>query len=491
MSETQVTGFMVVAPSNVTTGEEFTLKIKALREPYEAEARCFAKYPRLHGPFNLSPRGIQYMDNAAPRWEASLTVEGVDGPAEIPVGDLAGTFPGDERAIGEVEGFIARRSGVHFITVTDPATGITATSNPIIATDEPPEYQLYWGDIHAQTYFSDGLRCPEELYHFARHEGFLDIFGMADHSEMISDRQWEYFVAVTNDWNEPGEFATIVGQEWTNRDVGHRNIHYRDDWGPIVRCDASDPDDLENMYEIARKHDALLIPHHTANAVMGVKWERGHEPEHERLVEIHSVWGTSERSEEDGNPLPITTHGGEQAGQHVVDALRMGYRLGFVGGGDIHDGRPGDELHNVQNPPPDTYPQLRRQGIMGVWATELTREAIFDALWDRRCFATTNVRVPILFEISGAFMGQSVETDEPREISIWAASESPIARVDIVKNGVDWQSVEPNETIHGWELEDEGSGDEDYYYARITREDGWVGWSSPVWINGESDGDGR
>ncbi len=377
-----------------------------------------------------------------------------------------------------------RKSGVHFITVTDPVSGISATSNPIIATDEPQEYQLYWGDIHAQTYFSDGLRCPEELYHFARYEGFLDIFGMADHAEWLTDRQWEYFVAATNDHNVSGQFATIVGHEWTNSKLGHRNIHYPGESGPIVRANRDDPDDLEQLYAIARAHDALLIPHHSANVTMGVKWEDGHEAEHERLVEIHSVWGSSERPAEDGNPMPIVTQGGEQAGQHVVDALGLGYRLGFVGGGDIHDGRPGDELHSAQEMP-EQYRDLRRQGIMGVWATELTREAVFDALWDRRCFATTNVRMPILFEVNGAFMGQKADAHSPRGINVWAASESPIARVDIVRNGEDWQSAEPHETVFGWELEDEESGAEgDCYYARITREDGWVGWSSPVWIGG-------
>jgi hypothetical protein len=482
LSETQVTGFTVVAPSTVTTGEEFALKIKALREPYQVPAKAFAGYPRLQGPFNVSPRGIHYMDNAAARWSGALQLEGADGPAEIELDQLAGTFPGDERAIGEVEGFAVRKAGVHFITVTDPATGISATSNPIIATDEPPEYRLYWGDLHSQTYFSDGLRCPEELYHVARYEAFLDIFGMADHAEWLTDRQWEYFVAVTNDRNVAGQFATIVGHEWTNSKLGHRNIHYPGDWGPIVRSNRDDPDDLEALFEVARANDALLIPHHSANVTMGVNWEGGHEPEHERLVEIHSIWGNSERPAEAGNPLPIMTSGGEKAGQHVQDALGLGYRFGFTGGGDIHDGRPGDELHSAQEMP-EQYRLLRRQGIMGVWTTELTREAVFDALWERRCFATTNVRMPMLFEVNEAFMGQEAQAHSPRNISVWAASESPIARVDIVRNGEDWQSREPHERIVQWELEDEESGAAgDYYYARFTREDGWIGWSSPVWI---------
>jgi hypothetical protein len=161
----------------------------------------------------------------------------------------------------------------------------------------------------------------------------------------------------------------------------------------------------------------------------------------------------------------------------------MGRRLGFIGGGDIHDGRPGDELHSLQHPEPEHYNLLRRQGIMGVWAPELTREAVFDALWERNCFATTNVRMPIRFSVCGARQGTSGQCDGDRPISLWAASEVPIVRVTIVRGGEDWRVLEPNERVVEWELEDPASGGTEYYYARIERQDGLMGWSSPVWVD--------
>jgi hypothetical protein len=186
MSERAISGLWVVAPSTVAVGEEFSLRIKALTEPYRAPVQCYRKFPRLASPFNLSPRGIHYLDNAAERWEGVLEIEGPRGPAEIDCADLAGTFPGDDRAIGEIEGFSFGEEGVQFIRIRDPKTGISGESNPICVTAEPPEYRLYWGDLHSQTFFSDGLRCPEELYHFARHEGFLDIFALADHANFLN-----------------------------------------------------------------------------------------------------------------------------------------------------------------------------------------------------------------------------------------------------------------------------------------------------------------
>jgi hypothetical protein len=483
MSSHEPVGLMIVAPSTVAVGEEFALGIKALCEPWFVPVQCFEqRLPALVSRYNHSPRGIRYMDNAAERWDGVLEVEGPSGPPRIPLSDLHGTFPGDERAIGRVEGFSFSEAGVHTVRLMDGSRGLMGESNPVVVSEKPPAERLWWGDLHSQTFFSDGLRCPEELYHFARHEAFLDIFAMADHSESLTDRQWEYFCAVTNDSNAPDEFATLIGFEWTNHWPGHRNCYYPGETGPIVRRGERTVEDLQVLYEVAREHNALLIPHHTANVRMGVEWEAGHDPEHERLVEIHSVWGNSERPEADGNPFPIRTLEGEQRGRHVIDALNAGYRLGFVGGGDIHDGRPGDELAGLQVTP-EAYRHLRRQGIMGVWAPELSREAVFDALWERNCFATTNVRMPIRFSVCGARQGMAVRCEDERPIHLWAASEVPIARVTIVRGGEDWKTLETDEHVVDRRVEDVASGAAEHYYARIERADGWLGWSSPVWVN--------
>ncbi len=484
MAEHPPIGLMIVAPSTVAVGEEFALGVKALCEPYYVRAASFTPLvPTPVSRYNHSPRGIHYMDNAAERWEGALEVEGPSGPARIDVAELRGTFEGDDRAIARVGGFSFAEPGVHTVRLRDTATRIAGESNPVIVSEDEPELRLWWGDLHSQTFFSDGLRCPEELYHFARHEAFLDIFALADHSEHLTDRQWEYFVEVTNDSYDPGEFATLVGLEWTNHWPGHRNLYYPGDWGPIVRRGEHTVEDLQHLYDVAAEHGALLIPHHSANVKMGVEWEAGHDPRHERLVEIHSIWGNSERPASAGNPLAIETTGGEQEGRHVIDALNMGYRFGFVGGGDIHDGRPGDELHSLQHPKPEHYHLLRRQGIMGVWAPELTREAIFEALWNRRCFATTNVRTPIRFSVCAEPMGGFVSCEGERRIHLWAASEVPIARATIVRNGEDWRTLDLQERVLNWRLEDAASDASDYYYARIERADGWMSWSSPVWVN--------
>jgi len=478
------TGIMLTAPSRVRTGEEFAIGLKLLCEPHEAPWRCYGRVPGVPGPYNLSPRGIHYMDNVPPEWTGTIELDGGDGYAGPDrfefAPEHAGPYHGDHRPIARIEGVRFDTPGVKWITAREPQGDIETPSNPVIVTDDEPSERLWWGDIHSQTFFSDGLRCPEELYTFAREEAFLDIFAISDHAEYLTDRQWDYFTAVANDFEQPGRFATLVGLEWTNMPTGHRNVYYPGDSGPILRANTPGQDNLECVYETARRHGALVIPHHSANATMGVPWELGHDPEVERLCEIHSVWGNSERPAAAGNPHAIRTTGGEKEGQHVLDALRMGRRYGLIGGGDIHDGRPGDELHNLHGRP-EHYDMLARQGITAVRAPRLDRCAVFEALWNRRCYATMNTRDYLEFSVCGAPMGQTVSCDGPRPIRLFAASSVPIASVEIVRDGEDWRRLEPADRVAQWELEDE-AGSAGWYYARLTRADGLMAWSSPVWV---------
>jgi len=476
---------MVVAPSTVEVNEEFSIGVKALCEPYFAGSACYGRLLAAQGRYNLSPRGIAYIANVPKDWDGAVQIRaagGYRGPDGFTFTGRPRAYPGDLRPITRLGGLRFAEPGVKRVEVMDLATGARGVSNPVEVSAEPLAERLYWGDLHSQTFFSDGLRVPEELYAFARHEAFLDIFALADHSEMLTDRQWEYFVGVTNDCNAPGDFVTLVGLEWTSQKFGHRNLHFPGDKAPCLRCNDAVYGDLEKLFEAARNEGALVVPHHSANATMGVDWSLGHDPQVERLVEIHSIWGNSERPASAGNPRPIRVLGGEKSGQHVVDALKRGCRFGYIGGGDIHDGRPGDELHSLQKRP-SMYRDLWRQGIMGVWAKKLTRESVFEALWNRRVYATTNVRTIVRFSVCGQPMGSEVTHDGPRPIALRVSSEVPVSRVEIVRNGEDIVRLLPETCEVDFKAEDPGSGGTDWYYARITREDGEMAWSSPVWVD--------
>lgn len=470
----KITGIYAVVPSIVGVDEEFTLRFKILTKPYPVGSACWIKPPNLKSPFNLSPRGIRYLDNVYEGEVREIEIEFEN--KKIRFSNYSGVFINDKRLFGKIQGLRFSEPGVKFIRLFQPDTGIETYSNPVIVM-EKPEYRIFWGDLHSQTFFSDGLRCPEELYTFARDEAFLDFFSVSDHSEWITDRQWEYFCSVAGDFNEDGRFVTLIAQEWTDHNIGHRNIYYPGNTGPVLRAGI---DTIEDVYEIAFRYKALVIPHHSANAKMGVNWNIAHNPEVERLVEIYSVWGNSEMNENQGNTRPIKVLGGEKIGQHVVDALDMGYRFGFVGGGDIHDGRPGDELHSLQDSVSD-YKNLYRQGITAVKAEKLDRKNIFNGLYNRRCYATSNIRAFFDFFINGIESGNEIDEENKLCFKISGVSEVPFKRVVIISDGKVCRLFSIRKNQFNIEFEHNYRG-EKYFYVRVERTDGEMAWLSPVWI---------
>jgi hypothetical protein len=85
------------------------------------------------------------------------------------------------------------------------------------------------------------------------------------------------------------------------------------------------------------------------------------------------------------------------------------YKLGFIGSTDTHNGSPGDVEENNfvgSRGLKDNSPQKRLKqsnlrinpgGLVGVWATENTRDAIFDSMRQREVFATSGPRMTVRF----------------------------------------------------------------------------------------------
>lgn len=84
------------------------------------------------------------------------------------------------------------------------------------------------------------------------------------------------------------------------------------------------------------------------------------------------------------------------------------YRLGFIGSTDTHNGIPGDtEEWNFQGSTGMSDARVEKRlkariqrnpgGLMGVWATENSRDAIFDAMRQREVFATSGTRATVRF----------------------------------------------------------------------------------------------
>jgi len=250
----------------------------------------------------------------------------------------------------------------------------------------------------------------------------------------------------------------------------HRNVYFPDNTGRmIVNDDNGEKVTMDNVYDKLEGTDYILIPH--APKYHGINWYAQHKPERQRLVEICSAWGISE----EGGPKSV------RAG------LDLGLKLGFTGGTDNHSAEPGHAFYDGFG------------GLTGLFAGELTRKGIFEALMARRTFATNGVRMIVNFNVNSAFMGEEISLAQNNEIRITgrAITASAIKAVDIIRNGEVIHSIIPNEKCDDITVDwtDPDSPEKHiiereitrektiYYYLRVRTTDGKFGWASPVWVN--------
>jgi hypothetical protein len=336
--------------------------------------------------------------------------------------------------------------------------------------------KYYFGDIHAHTWMSDGVGDLDEFYTQRRDLLRDDFACLTDHDTFVGNSimpsEWEEQKEMVTHYNEPGRFITLYGQEWTTlrwpRQFGHKNIYHIDPAMPLLDHTDDETNTSQKLLERAKKVGAICIPHHIGWT--GVDWEN-HDPSVQPLVEIVSNHGAYEFM----NNRPIFHRGGIK-GCFIQDGLARGLVFGIVGGSDTHGLLWQHHVGWKRN--------CLRVGLTCILAKELTREALFDAMKNRRTYATSGVKMCIIFEVENAMIGQEVSLSKPPRIRVEVMSPLDVQWLQIVRN---------NETILTYGGEgfhtrfthtDEGLKSGRYwYYLRVITEDGNMAWTSPIWVN--------
>ncbi len=431
--------FRVVAPTCVIPGEAFAVKVAVLDK-------------------NNNPPGKP--------WKGRLTLagDGVAGPAEA-------SIKKKDRNYLEISGFSVGAPGVYRLGVR--GRGIAGLSNPVVCR-ENWERRIFWGDVHGHSAFSDGMRQPVDYFDYGRYVALLDAAVLTDHAENIYDDEWPELAAAANARNDPPAFITLLGYEWTSDawtgGYGHRCVYLRGKGGSFYRAMDDPTDTPAELWAQYRHGEAVTIPHHT---LAGFRWDHV-DPAFDRCVEILSHWGVSEY---EGNPLWTRR---EWVGGGVVSALNSYYLLGFVGGGDNHNGAPG------QNRGPSRMRHMRYiGGITAFMIEENSRQAIFDALYHRRVYASAGNRDFVDLAVDGAGMASIIPVKGQPLVEGEVAAEGVIKSLEVVRGG---------ETVHtvlgaggrdhvAFTWRDEAyDGAPSYYYLRVTSVDDHVTYATPVWV---------
>ncbi len=395
-------------------------------------------------------------------------------------------FQAEDRGVKEISYISYDSPGIIRLLVRDQARNWEVVSNPVEISADASR-RTYWGDIHGHSFFSDALPSPNEYYYHARVLNQMDFGALTDHlggryeiraltAIALNEKTYEDVKAAAAYYNEPGSFVTFVGLE-NSASFGHRNVYYLIDNPSFFEYSTSPTTFFQAVRSSAPQGNVMVIghQHNGIPGQSGIDWSTI-ATDLERLVEICSNKGVREYK---GNRyFECDTAAMQQGDLQVVtqDALAMGYRLGFVAGSDNHTGWPGGEGAPGKNLCPIF-------GLTGVRAEALTREAIWQALYNRRTVATTGAKILLDFYINGEPIGSELDSTQERNLEIEVHATAPIQSLDIIKNNEVLYSLEhPGLDVVGLTLSDGPSSTVDYYYVRVIQEDGHIAWCSPIWI---------
>lgn len=361
---------------------------------------------------------------------ASTTVDGLPSEIEYPLGTRALTL--DNLSVAE--------PGELRITVLRDGERIAETG-PLLIRDG--EFSGYWADLHGQSGESIGINTSREYFDFARNKAFLDAASHQANDFQVNNAFWAYLNELTAEFHEDHRFVTFPGYEWSGNTAvgGDRNVYFRTEGRQIRRSSHALLPDRSDIHTDAPNAKALfsalegedcVVYAHVGGRYADIHY--AHDGRFETAMEIHSAWGTFEWLLTDGFPL--------------------GHRCGVVCNSDGHKGRPGA-----------SYPGAAKFGAYGgltcFYASELTRDGLFDSLRRRHHYGTSGCRMHLdvrvrlpgggqLFErdpkvfpdtaghrVDEVMMGDIVQYDgDEVELILEVAAHAPIERIEI-RNGSD------------------------------------------------------
>jgi hypothetical protein len=360
-------------------------------------------------------------------------------------------------------------AGTTRIQAVLPDGSLSGVSHPNVPCSE---YQLYIGDLHCHDLLSEAEGYPDEVYRWAIEDRRFDFVAVSPQSHGWHDNEtWTVTKLMNERFHCSHKFVTFLSFEWQHSSYGDKIIHYVGGNQPCLYVDDPRYDTPAKLYKVLKQSDCFIISHHPgyplSQWVPGTDYEEI-DPELERVIELWSMHGSSEGHDPNGRPLKSV-----DPRQTVMEALRRGKRLGFVGGSDTHKGRPGGSLEG-QNPP-------NWGGMAAVWAAGLTRPELFDAIVNRRTYALSRSRIIAVFKVNGAWMGSEIEFSPEAfiEIDVWAPS--IISDVEIIKNTLTLETIHvgDNEVHFKKTYIIKRSA---FFHCRVTLEDRNCAVCSPVWI---------
>ncbi|MCL2285041.1 MAG: discoidin domain-containing protein, partial [Firmicutes bacterium] len=389
-------------------------------------------------------------------------------------------------------------------------------------TEPPPahpqigEFYVFYGLLHGHSAVSDGggepidwvRGHPDNAHRFARDVAGLDFFSLTDHNNVLKRQAntrwtqyyWDLLYNAAQNYNEDGRFVTFFGQEMSTTNMGHINVIHNPNTGlsfeenyffnySDFREFANEREGLNAFYKWLDTQPAVGFFNHPGDYV----WDTWYPTENwgpefnffnpidgfitDRMVgmelfnrttgfEIYYYqyrWGDFRDRLTPDSRVQLT------ANTFLDEANRQGWRIGAAGADDNHSMNWG----------------AKNDFRMAILAPELTRDALFYAMENRRFYVTKDSNLALSFTIGGHEMGSLVQPG-PANLVVEAFNANGLRFrwIRLMRNG---------EQIGWWSFDEENprivlpinAAAGDYYYVIVTQANGREAISSPIWITAD------
>lgn len=307
-------------------------------------------------------------------------------------------------------------------------------------------YNLYYGNLHSHTSYSDGQSVPRHAYAYARDTARIDILAITDHGELLTLNEWADIKRQADFASIPNQFLGLAGFEWTNPILGHLNIFNTDDYTHTL----INPTMALIYAWMANRTNAIGQFNHPA-------------------IENYNSFAYSRIGDLSMTFFEMQNINHAQCYRVALDS---GWQVGIVATQDNHSANWG-----------------MGNRLTGIWADSLTKSSIISAFLNMRTFGTLDRNFQLWFKANGSWMGSIIPNGEIQfEISCVDQDTTDfIHRIDIITNNntILDSIILGNTNRTEWQTSTFTNIHENrYFFIQVIENDSDYILSSPIWTVG-------
>jgi hypothetical protein len=353
---------------------------------------------------------------------------------------------------------------------------VLALSVPIQGTPADPGHQaakpvklnLYFGDLHSHTGFSDGYGTPAEAYAAAKAAG-ADFLATTDHAKWISPEEWAITLDSAADATTRTFAALPACEYWLEGGLGELNVYGLSYLPPVWTAFGNKQVRLPNFYD--------WIGNQTGGSA---QWNH---PDYMTQTEYDGFGYYSPSRDRGMNVFEICNQGsydwqGTTDWESVyIRALDMGWHIMPAANSDTHATNwiSGYDVRTV------------------LLAPSLSPDNLYAAMSACRGYATQDKNLQITYSVNGEVLGSildpstSTYTASVRVVDPDNVDSDAITMLELVAdNGVVVASRTTHSCVVDWTVTF-SSAAAHYFYLRVSTESNITGgpgvtaWTAPVW----------